>query len=203
MSFICGVHRCVMFTGSEDPRCSCSGSTRGITSRALFPPTPEGTSSSSPLDRLQPLHRDSLRPSGDAGISPPPYVATSLTGSYISVVNRSVVFTGSEALLLLLLLLLLLFLVDAKKHTVCTQVVLVLSQTRGGTSAALSLRRSDARAVVYRLTKPDHLRLQKKRRRRSCCPVFLCSSPSTREVALGMFSPHYDDGLLFQSNTTG
>ena len=96
MSFISGVHRCVMFTGSEDPRCSCSGSMRGNTSLALFPPTPEGTSSSSPLDRSQPLHRDSLRPSGDAGISPPPYVAASLTRSYISGVNRYVVFTGSE-----------------------------------------------------------------------------------------------------------
>ena len=96
MSFISGVHRCVMFTGSEDPRCSCSGSTRGNTSLALFPPTPEGTSSSSSLDSSQPLHRESLRRSGDAGISPPPYVAASLTRSYISGVNRCVVFTGSE-----------------------------------------------------------------------------------------------------------
>ena len=70
MSFISGVHCCVVFTGSEDPRCSCSGSTRGNTSLALFPPTPEGMSSSSPVDRSQPLHRESLRPSGDAGISP-------------------------------------------------------------------------------------------------------------------------------------
>ena len=61
MSFISGVHHCVVFTGSEDPRCSCYGSTRGGTSLALFPPTPEGTSSSSPVDRSQPLHRESLR----------------------------------------------------------------------------------------------------------------------------------------------
>ena len=95
MSFFSGVHRCVVFTGSEDPRCSCSGSTRGNTSLALFPPTPEGTSSSSPVDRSQPLHRESLRPSDDAGISPPPYVAASLTRSFISGVHRCVVFTGS------------------------------------------------------------------------------------------------------------
>ena len=76
MSFISGVHRCVVhvFTGSEDPRCSCSGSTRGNTLLELLPPTPEPSSSSSPVDRSHPLHRESLRPSGDAGISPPPYV---------------------------------------------------------------------------------------------------------------------------------
>ena len=96
MSFISGVHRCVVFTGSEDPRCSCSGLTRGNTSLALFPLTPEGTSSSSPVDCSQPLHRESLRLSGDTGISPPLYVAASLTRSFISGVDRCVVFTGSE-----------------------------------------------------------------------------------------------------------
>ena len=69
-----------------------------------------------------------------------------------------------------------------------TQVV--LSHTRGGTSAAPVLRRSDARAVVHGPTNPDLLRLQRKRRRRSCCLVFLCSSASTRDVAFGMISPH-------------
>ena len=48
------------------------------TSFTLTPPTPEPSSSSSPVDRSQPLHWESLRPSGDAGISPPPYVAESL-----------------------------------------------------------------------------------------------------------------------------
>ena len=37
----------------------------------LTPPTPESSSSSSPVDHSQPLHRESLRPSGDSGISPP------------------------------------------------------------------------------------------------------------------------------------
>ena len=92
MSFISGFHRCVVFTGSEDPRCSCSGSTRGSTSLALFTPTPEGTSSSSPVDRSQPLHRESLR----RYVCISSYVAVSLTMRYISGVNHCVVFTGSE-----------------------------------------------------------------------------------------------------------
>ena len=247
MSFISGVHRCVVFTGSEDPRCSCSGSTQGNTSLALFPPTPEGTSSSSPVDRSQPLHRESLRPSSDAGISPPPYVAA----SFISGVHRCVVSTGpedpccscswstrgstpfalfpptpectsssspvessqavrrellrpsSDTCLVqrpdVLLPLTTRYVNAVRRGSVFrsrrrTQVVLVLSHTRGGTSAALFLRRSDARAVVYRPTTPDHLRLQKKRRRRSCCPVFLCSSASARDVTFGMLSPHMTMG---------
>ena len=63
------------------------------TSFTLTPPTPE---SSSPVDRSQPLHRESLRPSGDAGIVPPPDVALSLTMRYINGVSHCVVFTGSE-----------------------------------------------------------------------------------------------------------
>ena len=121
------------------------------------------------------------RPSSDTCLVKPPYVILPLNTRYINAVGRGSVFRSRRR----------------------THVVLVLSQTRGGTSAALFLRRSDARAVVYRPTKSDLLRSQKKRRRRSCCPVFLCSSPSTRDVAFGMFSPHYDVGLLFQSNTTG
>ena len=66
------------------------------TSFTLTPPTPESSSSSSPVDHSQPLHRESLRPLGDAGVSPPPYVAASLTRSYVSGVNRYVVSTGSE-----------------------------------------------------------------------------------------------------------
>ena len=56
------------------------------------------------------------------------------------------------------------------------------------------LRKSDARPVMYRPTKPDHLRFQKKRRSRSCCPVLLCSSPSTRDVGVVTFSPHMKMG---------
>ena len=56
------------------------------------------------------------------------------------------------------------------------------------------LRKSDARTVMYRPTKPDHLWFQKKRRRRSCCPVLLCSSPSTRDVGVVTFSPHMKMG---------
>ena len=96
MSFISGVHRCVVFTGSEDPRCSCSGSTRGNTSLAPSPPTPECMSYSSPADRSQTRHRESLRPSDDAGLSPPPYVAESLNGSFVSEVCRCVLCTGPE-----------------------------------------------------------------------------------------------------------
>ena len=163
---------CVVFTGSEDPCCSCSWSTRGITSFALFPPTPECTSSSSPVGSSQPVRRELLRLSGDMCLVQPPDAILSLTTRYVNAVGRGSVFRSRRR----------------------TQVVLVLSQTHGGTPAALFLRRSDARAVVYKPTKPDLLRLQKKRRRRSCCPVFLCSSPSTRDVAFGMFSPHMTMG---------
>ena len=239
------------FTGSEDPRCSCSGSTRGNTSLALLPPTPECTSYSSSADRSQPRHRESLRPSDDAGLSPPPYVAASLTGSFISGVYRCVVFTGpedpccscswstrgstpfalfppmpecmsssspvesfqpmcrkllrpsSDTCLVqpsgVILPLTMRYVNPVGRGNVFrsrprTQVVLVLSHTRGGTSAALFLRRSDAPAVEYRPTKPDLLRLQRKRRRRSCCLVFLCSSASTWDVAFGMLSPHMTMG---------
>ena len=94
--YINGVSRCVVFPGSEDPCCSCSWSTRGSTSFALIPPTPESSSYSSPVDRSQPLHRESLRPSGDAWIVPPPDVSLFLTTRYINRVSRSVVFPGSE-----------------------------------------------------------------------------------------------------------
>ena len=113
-----------------------------------------------------------LRPSSDTCLVQPPDVKLPLTTRYVNAVGRGSVFPSRRR----------------------TQVVLVLSQMRGGTSTALFLRRSDARAVVYRPTKPHHLRLQKKRRRRSCCPVFLCSSPSTRDV--GMFSPHMTMGYF-------
>ena len=173
MRYISGVNRCVVFTGSEDPCCSCSWSTRGSTPFALFPPTPECMSSSSPVESSQPVRRELLRPSSDTSLVQPPDVILPLyTTRYVNAFGQGSVFRSRRR----------------------TQVVLVLSQMRGGTSAALFLRRSDARAVVYRPTKPDHLRLQKKRRRWSCCPVFLCSSPSTRDVAFGMFSPHMTTG---------
>ena len=38
------------------------------TSFMLTPPTPVSSSSSSPVDRSQPVHRESLRPTGGAGI---------------------------------------------------------------------------------------------------------------------------------------
>ena len=66
------------------------------TSFTLMPPTRESSSSSSSVDRFQPLHRESLRPSGDAGIVLPPDVALSLSTRYIDGVSRCVVSTGSE-----------------------------------------------------------------------------------------------------------
>ena len=70
------------------------------TSFTLMPPTRESSSSS--VDRSQPLHRESLRPSGDAGIVPPPDVALSLSMRYIDGVSRCVVFTGSKDAVLVL-----------------------------------------------------------------------------------------------------
>ena len=118
------------------------------------------------------MRRELLRPSSETCLVQPSDVKLPLTARYVNAVGRGSVFRSRRR----------------------TQVVLVLSQTRGGTSAALFLRRSDARAVAYRPMKPDHLRWQKKRRRRSCCPVFVCSSPSTRDVTFGMFSPHMTMG---------
>ena len=209
--YINGVSHCVVFPGLEDPCCSCSCSTRGSTSLALIPPTPESSSSSSPVDHSQPLHRESLRTSGDAWIVPPPDVSLFLTMRYINGVSRCVVFLGSE-------------------DPCCSSSF----STRGGTSVALipstlvdsetgggrlrvsdtdqpkfrclrlgrmsvcvrkcrrirsQLRISDAQPVMYRPTETDHPRFQKKRRRRSCCPVLLCSSPLTRDVGVVTFFP--------------
>ena len=233
-SYISGVNRC------------------GSTSFALLPPTPEYTSSSSPVKSSQPIHRELLRMSCDMCLVQPPDGILSLTTRYVNAVGRGSVFRSRRTTLVVLVLgrreeahRLHYFL---QRRSVCrlhlrlkalslcvekllrpssdtclvqppdvilplttryvnavvrgsvfrsrrrTQIVLVLSKTRGDISAALFLRRSDARAVVYRPTKPDLMRLQKKRRRRSCCPVFLCSSPSTRDVAFGMFSPHMTMG---------
>ena len=58
----------------------------------LTPPTPVSSSSSSPVDHSQPLHQESLRPTGGAGIKVPPDVALFLTNR----VCRCVVLTGSE-----------------------------------------------------------------------------------------------------------
>ena len=62
----------------------------------LTPPTPVSSSSSSPVDRSQPLHRESLRPTAGAGIKAPPDVALFLTKRVIHGVCRCVVLTGSE-----------------------------------------------------------------------------------------------------------
>ena len=103
MSFISGVHRCVVFTGSEDPRCSCSGSTRGNTSLAPFPPTPECTSYSLPADRSQPRHRESLRPSDDAGLSPPRTLPNPLTGAWSAKSAAMFCVQGRRTLIVLVL----------------------------------------------------------------------------------------------------
>ena len=62
----------------------------------LTPPTPVSSSSSSPIYHSQPLHRESLRPTGGAGIKAPPDVAPLLTRKVIHGVSRCVVLTGSE-----------------------------------------------------------------------------------------------------------
>ena len=113
--YINGVSHCVVFTGSEDPCCSCSWSTRGSTSLALISPMPECSSSSSPVESSQPARRELLRTSSGAWLMPPPDVILFRTTRYVNEVGRDVVFRGRRR----------------------TLVVLVLSQTRGGTSAAL------------------------------------------------------------------
>ena len=66
------------------------------TSFTLTPPTPVSSSSSSPVDRSQPLYQESLRPTGGAGIKATPDVALFLTKRVIHGVCRCVVLTGSE-----------------------------------------------------------------------------------------------------------
>ena len=208
-----GVSRCVVLTGSEDISCSCSWSTRGSTSLALFPPTPECSSCSSPVESSQPEHRDSLRPSSEAWLVLPLDVTLFLTTSNFTKVGRGVVSSGSS------------------EDPCCSCSFL----TREGTSPALipptpvylgtgsrrlrvsdtnrlisrfirlgqmsvgvgkcrgirsPLRTSDARHVMYKPTEPTHLWFQRKRRRRSCCPVLLCSSPPTQDFGAVTFSPH-------------
>ena len=64
---------------SRQPLLCCSLSAISFT---LTLPTPESSSSSSPVDRSQPLHRESLRPPDDAWIVPPPDVPLFLTTRY-------------------------------------------------------------------------------------------------------------------------
>ena len=78
---------------SGQPLLCCSLSAISFT---LTPPTPESSSSSYPVDRSQPLHRESLRPSGDAWVVPLPDVTLFLTTRYINGVSHCVVFPGSE-----------------------------------------------------------------------------------------------------------
>ena len=86
---ITGVSRCVVFPGSEDPCCSCSWSTRGSTSLALFPiPSPVGSS--------QFVHRILLCQSSDACIVPPPDAVLFRTMRYVNEVRRGVVFPWSK-----------------------------------------------------------------------------------------------------------
>ena len=121
--------------------CSCSWSTRGSTSLALFPSTQESSSSSSPVDRSQPLHRGSLRPSDDAGIVPPD-VPLFLTTRDTNGVSRFVVFPGSEAR--------------------CSSSL----STRGGTSAALipsTPLDSETGGVRVRVSDADQLKFRRLR----------------------------------------
>ena len=102
--YINGVSCCVVFTGSEDPCCSCSWLTRGSTSLALIPPTPECSSSSSPVEGSQPVRRELLRPSSDAWLVPPPDVVLFLTTRYVNEVGRVVVYPGRRRSLVVLVL---------------------------------------------------------------------------------------------------
>ena len=179
--------------------------------------TPEFSSSSSSVDHSQPLHRESLRPSGDASIVPLPDVSLFLTTKFINGVSRSVVFPGSEN--------------PCSSSSFSTRggtsafpipSTLVDSETGGGRLRHVSntdqlkfrclrlgrlsgcvrncrgirsqLRKSDARPVMYRSTEPDHLQFQRKRRHRSCCHVLLFSSSSTQDVGVVIFFPHMKMG---------
>ena len=122
---------------SRQPLLCCSLSAISFT---LAPPTPESSSSSSPVDRSQPLHRESLRPSGDAWIVPPPDVSLFLTTRYINGVSRCVVFPGWE---------------DPCCSYSCS--------TRGGTSVALipsTLVDSETGGGRLRVSVTDQLKFQ-------------------------------------------
>ena len=89
----------IVFPGLEDSCCSCSWSTRGSTSLALIPPTPECLSSSSPVGSSRVL----LCPSSDACIVPSPNDVLFLTMSYVNEVRRGVVLPGQMTLVVLVL----------------------------------------------------------------------------------------------------
>ena len=195
---------------SRQPLLFCSLSAISFT---LTPPTPEFSSSSSSVDRSQPLHRESLRPSGDALIVPTPDVSLFLTTKFINGVSRCVVFPGSEdpcssfstcggisAALIPSTLVdsntggrLLVSDTDQLKFR-CLQLGRLSRCVRNCRRIRSQLCKSDARPVMYRSTEPDHLRFQRKRRRRSCCPVLLFSSSSTQDVGAVIFFPNVKMG---------
>ena len=196
---ITGVSRCVVFPGSEDPCCSCSWSTRGSTSLALFPPTPECSSSSFPVGNSQFVRRVLLCQSSDACIVPPPDAVLFRTTRYVNEVRRGVVFPRLEdpccscSFLMrggTLTALIPPTLVDSGTGGVSDINRLQFRYIRLGRMSVCvrkcrrihsQLRESDTRPVMFRTTKPDHQWFRKKRQRRMCCLVLLCSSASPRE----------------------
>ena len=220
--YINGVSRCVVLTGSEDPCCSCSWSTYGSTSLALIPPTPECSSSSSPAESSQPVRRELLRPSSDAWIVPPPDVVLFLTTRYVNEVRRGVVFPGSEDPCCSCS-----FSTRGGTSAALIPPTLVDSGT-GGRRLRVSdtnrlkfrcirlgrmsvclrkcrkirsqLRKSDARPIMYK-TRPSAVSEETPTSELLPCLVIQLSV-NTGCRSRYVISP-YEDGLLFQSNTTG
>ena len=163
--------------------------------------TPEFSSSSSSIVRLQPLHRESLRPPGDTLLPPPADVSLFPTAKYTNVVDRCNLFPGSNhpsslpacggtstAPIPSTL-------VDSKpevddsvfpSHISWTLRCLRLGRLSGCTRHCrrdhLHLLKSETRPGTYRSAEPDDLLVQRENRHRHYCLVLLFSSSSTQDV---------------------
>ena len=198
---------------SRQPLLLCSLSAVSST-RTLPWNTPEFSSSSSSVDRFQPLQRESLRSSCDTFIAPPAKVSLFPTTKCTNGVDRCDLFSGSE---------------DHSSYLPacrCTSAALIPStlvdsktggrRLRVSVTNQLKIRRlrlgrlsgcprncqrdsshlckSEARPGTHRSTEPDVLRVQRKSRCRNCCPVLLFSSSSTQDVGVVIFLPRVDMG---------
>ena len=181
MRYISGVNRCVVFTGSEDPCCSCSWSTRGSTPFALFPPTPEYMSSSSPVESSQPVRRELLRPSSDTCLVQPPDVILPLTTRYVNAVGRGSVFRSRR-----------------RTHDCSCS----FTNARGhiGCPVSTKIRRS-GRCIQADETRPSAV--AEETPTSELLPCLLMQLSVNTGCRIRYVLSTYDDGLLFQYNTTG
>ena len=162
--------------------------------------TPDFSSSSSAIDRLQPLHRESLCPPGDTLI-PPAEVSLFPTTKCTNGVDRCDLFPGSEhpsslpacggtSTAPIPSTLVgsktgggrLRVSVTNQSNIRCLQLGRLSGCPRNGRRDNSHLRKSEARPGTYRSAEPDDLLAQRENRHRNYCLVLLFSSSSTQDV---------------------